>query len=813
LEDRFPIRLNKLNREVISGCSTRNSCFSTPNINIAEAMEGDDPWFWDVGRVVLELCTPNRCWIARHNVQMPDPVTFEISLREHNISGDILLSGVTDDDLRKDLGPMKLAHRVSVKDAIAQLQCRSQEYQNWCSRIHGGNVMFPIGSFANGARVAAAANAEPYPVQGQFQAVSIHNTCPASGTHLDDASRPHSVHSTGVPSEISDILNGTHSYDSQFGIDDMFLNAETSGDSTVSKVLGSSMQGRISESIPQEEYSQVVPEVSSNPKKRKRIAPTLLTSTVDLDRDRHLPTQADMVAKYDPQNIEPGVIFLCDDGRKRLVPISSTGSYPDLINKFQNKPSQESSVPLSTLEQGGVQVLDEAELILNTVQQKQDGALSKVRGNGYLGRKKLSLDQIFYGENEIGSELLSVHRNKEFTQLPQSISSGRRLYVNGVMKRYLRSERHIFDRNGKEFSAICPYPAHLAPTNHRPSFTLFHSGSEGKVHATREDSSRWPELNIGAQPVKSGPEDDNERQARFFMPKNMIIGGFSSYNNWDPSLLEKYRYLEGGDKVLPLYGDSGDEGEFDQETWDEMEAEHGTLEKPMLRSKKRSLTALEINEAIDEGIAVILLKWTELKLPKRQNNAYKFWYKSKREGTTKKLIKEAQRVIDKLNSERLAKMRKEILGELWFSQKQVRQQTRIMEPSIFDREDLIWQISILQGNMPPQRLPSPEPRANKKRISLFSSTVEEDGESIESETDMDSSDDGLDGFVVPDQIDATALYPETDEDLLVSTEIDNFEDEAEKYHMRAAKKNHVKRTGKKMFSSVRTADLMCFQSQ
>src|SRR5437763_11956649 len=133
--------------------------------------------------------------------------------------------------------------------------------------------------------------------------------------------------------------------------------------------------------------------------------------------------------------------------------------------------------------------------------------------------------------------------------------------------------------------------------------------------------------------------------------------------------------------------------EFD--TWRAIEEENGTQEKPKYPSRRRPLSQDEICEAIDNGIAQLVLDWNRKMLPKRELNVYSIWQKANRKNKKKKLLLEYREHINRINNDRLAKMRKEIASEVWTDSRQVLNQTRIMEQSIFDREDLAWKISIL----------------------------------------------------------------------------------------------------------------------
>jgi hypothetical protein len=92
------------------------------------------------------------------------------------------------------------------------------------------------------------------------------------------------------------------------------------------------------------------PALHANGKKRKRIAPTLITSEIDLSRNRDIPTAADDVIHNDPLNIEPGLAFIGEDGRKRLVPVRQLDGQPDEAYRYEDMfPTQASSVADSTI--------------------------------------------------------------------------------------------------------------------------------------------------------------------------------------------------------------------------------------------------------------------------------------------------------------------------------------------------------------------------------------------------------------------------------------------------------------------------------
>ena len=90
----------------------------------------DDPWDWDIDRIVQELCTGNRTWKPLTSVpKLPSPVQFEAKLREGEISGVELLT-VSDEDLIQGLDVKVLAHKACFKHALSQFRRRSRKLQS-----------------------------------------------------------------------------------------------------------------------------------------------------------------------------------------------------------------------------------------------------------------------------------------------------------------------------------------------------------------------------------------------------------------------------------------------------------------------------------------------------------------------------------------------------------------------------------------------------------------------------------------------------------------------------------------------------------
>ncbi|KAG8166145.1 hypothetical protein KVR01_004697 [Diaporthe batatas] len=95
--------------------------------------KGDDPFDWDIDRVIQELCTTNRSWIPTPRSKLPDPAALAEKLREGEYDGETLLA-TPQDELWRDLGITKAKFKVNLRHAIAQFVSRSPKYkQYWAS--------------------------------------------------------------------------------------------------------------------------------------------------------------------------------------------------------------------------------------------------------------------------------------------------------------------------------------------------------------------------------------------------------------------------------------------------------------------------------------------------------------------------------------------------------------------------------------------------------------------------------------------------------------------------------------------------------
>jgi hypothetical protein len=810
-------------------------------------MDADDPWNWDVDRLVRELCTQDRSWKpTAASRRIHDTAGLEKVLRDEEIDGSIFLREVTDEALKNDLGIKGFGQRAVIKQVIRELRRISPGYNEWRDSFSTG---FDISVHGHrDGRPPAEVTLRPYseslelmsPVTDDNRVENqLSNYVPRSSPEyepqLDDVQSPtHERHlPPGSSPEPSSPIKKRPRLDeagSHLDGDQLVepLNGTTEAEPTLTH--GDKQVEVAAEPFPSSETAVVPPDLV-NGKKRKRIAPTLISSELVSPAAHRIPTFADTVIINDPDRIQsaetrdgkngeksatpfgnsttnvtsterpersksaevhlggegtpvapvviprsdeisqvipkvkPGEVHVGRDGKKRMVPLSlsrpqeTTQALPDLTSK-----------PKDQVEQGNVAD------IMSKLQKTSSGS-------GYLGKAGFPVDNVFYQGAGIGDELKSDTEDDEgdgnFSRVTAgTLAPGRRLYIHKLMKKYLRTLPRAFARDGKAYLAVQPYSASLVPKPKEPSMTLISKSGSGPAVAIRANLQDWPEVdNATALKASNKPGDNNDCLVKFNLPINALLGGPNSYDTWNPEYLEKYNYIEGGDTVLPLYGESGSEGEYDFETWKEM---HGDVPgNPFAReagsSQRTPLTAEQVDAAIDESITVIREHWKTKRLPKL--NAWKFWkrypytgQKSERHDRKRK-VKENQQIIERIETERLPKMREEVHKLVWTSARQVRKQTRIMEQSIFDVEDLLWEVSILQMRVEPARQEEREAPAKPKEPRADAEVVDDDGEELESEEGMYSSSDETGDFIVAD--DEAESEAGMEDDLSMSMEIDS----------------------------------------
>lgn len=246
------------------------------------------------------------------------------------------------------------------------------------------------------------------------------------------------------------------------------------------------------------------------------------------------------------------------------------------------------------------------------------------------------------------------------------------------------------------------------------------------------------------------PESSSETQIVRFMdaperPQPILNTQDNSVHDWD--YLIKWQNLE-GDRILPVFGDSGSENEDTVAAWKEYQAEYGPCEKSLGKTSRRPLSAREIEEALNEGIRQRVAEWRSKVLPKKEAQAFKIWRNAKKRKERKLMAYKSRKRLQELD-DRLKKQKAEISGIAWWTKDAVKKQTKSMAVTISDREESKWIINLMERGTAPEK--PKEVHAIGGEISQDSEGDDEESLRGDSEADLASDDDyDMEGFIVAD---------------------------------------------------------------
>ncbi|EEP79517.1 predicted protein [Uncinocarpus reesii 1704] len=332
----------------------------------------------------------------------------------------------------------------------------------------------------------------------------------------------------------------------------------------------------------------------------------------------------------------------------------------------------------------------------------------QTRPRRYLDRKK-AISTIFYDDT-----MGDGGDSEEDTFIIEGSDScpiGYRHVLNQRMRYYFRQRPQYFKtKEGKPAIAVFPYDGTSLSREDPRFFSLFIKDGK-KVNVTRENVSDWPEFVTG----------DDELHY----------------------LLTKYP-PKGEHDALPVYGESASEGDYDSETWKEIQEEHEQTNVAGPQASK-FLSQTDVDSIIDSCIADFVGKWQSRKRPIEERKARRIWRRARAKQTRLADIKAASNQIAHMDS-RLKELRKAIKVTPWSQAKDVRMQCQSMEQTVFEREHHKWIIEVLEREKCPLKVPGPNFSQPKP---LRSIQLPDDEESLGSDTDNSGND--TDDFIVPDE--------------------------------------------------------------
>ncbi|KAL9131167.1 MAG: hypothetical protein Q9217_000820 [Psora testacea] len=473
----------------------------------------------------------------------------------------------------------------------------------------------------------------------------------------------------------------------------------------------------------------------------------------------------------------PGAIHIDEYGRKRVIPIRQLT--PDIDTAVDSDTSEQDKVAETRLHHKRLVVPDVAEASTKrgvSFGRKAQRSVDQI----YLGFESFGVDKLFYGDTELeqpinGSSSAGGQAglDKFIFTCPNSYSAAQKRYVHSRMKYYLRSPLIVFDSKRHSCHGIVPYPSHIAMKYRPLSMTIFQKSTSGDIRALRSNRAKWIEDT--------------------YVPKLTTQGGSNSpvaFEVADPALamdddddigwkaLEKWKYIDGDDEVLPTYGESSSDGEYDLDTWKEMEQEAGHLERVKGHSRKRKMTPEEVQAAIDAAIERIVEDWGQKRRLRLQPKAWRIWMRAKRDNSRNAQIHQIEEALTSLKK-RISNLRNEIAKEEWSKSSKVSYQCKIMQPSVFDRETLQWEKAVLQLPRAPERVAS---FAKQRNIPLTGPgaqpPLEHGEERIATDSDDCSNSAGTsDDFIVDDDEDASdSIEPNNSDNDPTMADVEDAED-------------------------------------
>jgi hypothetical protein len=332
--------------------------------------------------------------------------------------------------------------------------------------------------------------------------------------------------------------------------------------------------------------------------------------------------------------------------------------------------------------------------------------------NWYMGPNRLDPMDIFY-------PIQPDYEAKEtgFVTLSPELPIAQRLFIKDSLHHLFRQQPvTLATKDGCRRSAIFPCKSSLLGGDRPPFFTLY-SSRNGQVTVTKEATENWPEFTF--QSTQRRAPDLKDRDPFAY-------------------LMEKYPVGQNDEEALPLFGESGSEGEYDSDTLREMDEER----RELIQRKPKYLTSHEVNSVIERCVRDYEAKWKREHLPKQEPKAHRIWTDARRNRNKNRQIKSILQEIERLER-RLRKLMKEIRREEYAKVEELQFQCQSMEQTVYSIEVHKWRISVLERAECPPRVPvtsKPPPKKVRRDV---------DEESLDSESDV-LADGSLDDFIEHD---------------------------------------------------------------
>ena len=655
---------------------------------------GIDPFDWSVDRVVHEFCqNPQPAWAPNNNYpRVRNSAALEQALRENDINGEPLLVLVNQEILKNELGIKSLGERYYIMRGIECLRNLSQKYhlhqRDQAVNFHRVGSAIGGGFISPQITHSSAYPFSPYPMfhgdlQSGHTSPSKHSL-PETPPIFDTPRNRLQLDVQTNPAQ-TDAAQPTRTMMLQQPASQFEARIEGRGKPASSALVAASEASRQGTA---EDARQVDGFGLSSDQPNTTVGNAeFRISLANGQADAMKPFKGTTSATY----------TTTVDGRKRLAP-----TFVSHITKAV------APTALDTGLQGGPRY--------------------------YLSPDALGPEDVFY------PDFTSEDDNENFNHVQYEHSKGRSLYVSHLMKHYY--QQPIQQLPDSKARAKIPYSRSMLKPSDPHYFTMFVPGLEPSVH----NLSHWPAL--AAQSLNR-----NRRRVSTTSLVAPSDGGvpFEDTEQRQPNaddydyLLEKYPPKDEDEDVLALYGDSGDEGVYDLETWDEIDQDRRDED---LEKNSSSLSQADVDATINEAVKQIIAEWRERKLARTRLKGYHLWRRANSKQQRQAEMNNALYWVHRYD-QTIKRMRETITKDVWFKASEVKQQCKIFDEAIAQREEYQYFVTILSNLEAPAR---PDVGTLRREGRATRADVPHGEEILESDSDLGDfilNDDSSDADSIP----------------------------------------------------------------
>lgn len=510
--------------------------------------------------------------------------------------------------------------------------------------------------------------------------------------------------------------------------------------------------------------------VEENPAKRRRLEPTFV-GPVQIER-------SSTVRELSPDTIEP-VPEPEQEASLELEPNNKPEYIPD-PSKKRIAPTLIAPLDDSDLSEAELQLHQDVEMI---DADRRDPVQRKARQRNkvpcYLDR--IHVNDILFSTSVLGEELdnVEVKHPRQFALFRNSAAPGTRRVVSRNMRRLMFAVSSV--ENGSHNTDVLV----MGPTasgKRRAVFRPFDKSLQLDIR----DTDNVLVVDIDDHDILSAFLVDNQE---FKFPwgeqgppgllqeipkKRNILAEVGRNETWDVDLIERLEQRYGNvknDTILPPFNESGDEEDYDSETYREMDEEaeqkarrdeKGLRNGQSAKGGAAALSQGDVLEFIEEGIVILQRNWELQEKPKQERKAFRIWTEHAQAKTRKRERTYARDRIEEIKP-KIQDQKKEILDNEWYRRKDVIKQCKSLEVFVWQMEEYKWLINLLDRKTAPDaplRTKSAKKKKAPKLIPLDEPSSDEGDaseESLGSDSDIGegyssgSESDG--GFVVSDPSD------------------------------------------------------------